>query len=1223
MRPNGFEEEPVQEPVMPDKPLHDTATLDRCFEGVVEEFLREREAGQNPDTQRYLERFPDVAPLLRDFFAGQDLFDRLAPDLAPCIRAAPAAISLAIPALGECVGGFELIEELGRGGMGVVYRARQTTLDRVVALKMIRRGPDEAELARFRVEAEAIARLQHPNIVQIYEVGEHDGMPFFTLEYCGGGSLAGRLRGTALLPAEAATVVAVLAGAMQAAHQHNVIHRDLKPANVLLAGGDAQTPLHRLTPKVSDFGLARMLDDPALTRSGVIMGTPSYMAPEQACGRPKEVGPAADVYALGAILYECLTGRPPFRAATTLDTLAQVLDTDPVPPRQLNPAVPRDLETISLKCLHKEARRRYADAAALADDLGRFLTGEPIRARPVGLVERSWRWCRRNPAWAAAAMLGVLLLLAPIVIAAREKQNSERIANALRLAEVRLRESRIQSATSTLERALLLCERGDINHGMLWLAQGLQTACLAEDENLEQAFRWNLGAWAGEVHRLDRMLSHPAAVDAVACSPDGTWLATGCGDGKVRLWDVASGQSRGELGHPGRLIRSLAFHPGGELLLTSCGDGKARLWAVPSGRPVGQPVTHAPAQPSTRWPAETGIMCVAFSPDGKTFATAGREGSVRLWETASCTPLGPPLIPSGDPVWVVAFRPDGQALLTGQRWDLQQWDLKTRNRLGLPMSRHLVFSAAYRPDGKSVVAGYLQDRAACQWDLSTGKAREPHMPHSAPVFSVCYSPDGRLVLTGSEDQTARLWDAASGQPLGSPLQHTGVVTGTAFSPDGKAFATSCRDGLVRLWKVAPGAQRRALPHPNWVRSVAFSPDGKRLLTGGADNFCRQWNPLRGHLVGPTLRQSGWGMGVAFSADGKIAYGLSHPQGGGGEHLYRWDVESGRLLGSAGGHHNGWRLAIDPSRTTLVTGGFGAMARIWDTATGQVRGAPLRHSPGSVEGVAIDPTGRVVLTGGEDKTIRSWDALTGEPLGPPVEFPYGVSALACSPDGKRVLVGSQGNYAQLWERDGWKPAGIPLPHRGAVNGVAFAAGGNLLVSCSNDNTARLWYALTSHPVGPSLRHRDRVSGVAVSPDGTLLATASDDFTAKVWAVPVPRTEEAALLSGWVQALTGQELDERGTIRVLPAADWQERCRRFLPLLERGGIDADGSAEPRQQSPLFTLSGHGRAWVNGVGYSPNGKHIVTASGDRTAKVWDAETRKEIFTLKGHKGYISGMG
>jgi serine/threonine protein kinase len=306
--------------------------------------------------------------------------------------------------------GYDLLGVLGRGAMGVVYKARHQRLNRIVALKMILAGghAGEAELVRFRTEAETVARLRHPGVVQIYDVGEHAGLPYLALEYCDGGSLADRLAGTPLPPAQAAALVEHLARAIDAAHQQHVIHRDLKPANVLLAGGP-DSPAGKLTPKVTDFGLAKKLDEgSSQTQSGTILGTPSYMAPEQAGGKPKAVGPAADVYPLGAILYECLTGRPPFRTATTMDTLIQVLYDEPVPPTQLQPKTPRDLETICLKCLHKEPARRYATAADLADDLRRLQTNEPIAARPVGSVERVIKWARRRPA--AAGLLLALVL---------------------------------------------------------------------------------------------------------------------------------------------------------------------------------------------------------------------------------------------------------------------------------------------------------------------------------------------------------------------------------------------------------------------------------------------------------------------------------------------------------------------------------------------------------------------------------------------------------------------------------------------------------------------------------------------------------------------------------------------------------------------------------------------------------------------------------------------
>jgi serine/threonine-protein kinase len=304
------------------------------------------------------------------------------------------------------VGDYELLGRLGRGGMGVVYQARDHRLDRLVALKMILAGAhaDPEELARFRAEAQAQARLQHPNIVQVYEVGEADGWPYFALEYVDGGSLEKRLAGLPQPARWAAGLVETLARAMHHAHQQGLVHRDLKPANVLLAADG--------TPKVTDFGLAKRLQAEAgKTPSGAVVGTPSYMAPEQTLSRPGAVGPAADVYALGAILYECLTGRPPFLAETALDTLVQLQGQEPVPPRRLQPKVPRDLDTICLKCLEKESARRYASALALADDLSRFQAGEPIRARPVGLAGRLGRWARRQPVVAGLAAALVLALV--------------------------------------------------------------------------------------------------------------------------------------------------------------------------------------------------------------------------------------------------------------------------------------------------------------------------------------------------------------------------------------------------------------------------------------------------------------------------------------------------------------------------------------------------------------------------------------------------------------------------------------------------------------------------------------------------------------------------------------------------------------------------------------------------------------------------------------------
>jgi tetratricopeptide (TPR) repeat protein len=401
---------------------------------IIAEYKQRRRREDTLGPEEYGKRFPDLSETLRSLldsqlpylptFVGPDAADAgpplaQAPQPLPrsCASRCPACggqpLRLALDAAGvqawcaacgrrlERLGKYLLLREVGHGGFGTVWEAYDLALQRTVALKMIRPEvhASPGDLRRLRTEAEAIARVQHPNIVQIYEVGDHEGQPYLSLEFCAGGSLEKKLAGTPLQPQPGAALVETLARAMQVAHQRGVLHRDLKPANVLLAEGD--------TPKITDFGLARKLDEAGATVTGVIMGTPSYMAPEQAQGR-KDLGPACDVYALGAILYQCLTGRPPFRAATTLDTVMQVLHEEPVAPTRLNGKVPRDLETICLKCLHKDAGRRYPSAEALAEDLRRYKTGEPIAARPVAWPERLAKWMRRYPA--VAALSGALLL---------------------------------------------------------------------------------------------------------------------------------------------------------------------------------------------------------------------------------------------------------------------------------------------------------------------------------------------------------------------------------------------------------------------------------------------------------------------------------------------------------------------------------------------------------------------------------------------------------------------------------------------------------------------------------------------------------------------------------------------------------------------------------------------------------------------------------------------
>ncbi len=548
--------------------------------------------------------------------------------------------------------GYQVLGELGRGGMGVVYKARQIKLNRIVALKMILAGghAGKSELIRFRTEAEAIARLQHPNIVQVHEVSEHAAVPYFSLEFCAGGSLAQKIAGTPWRAQNAARMVETLSRAMAAAHQKGVIHRDLKPANVLL--------LDDGTPKISDFGLAKKLDEASQTQSGAVMGTPSYMAPEQAGGKGREVGPATDVYALGAILYELLTGRPPFKAATAMDTVLQVLHDDPVPVSQLQSKTPRDLETICLKCLQKEPAKRYASADALGDDLRRFLAGEPIAARPIGVPERVHKWVRRRPV--VASLLAAVCVVTLVGVGAfawafdqtldardlaiyQEKET----ANALvetdkarkKADEEKLNaEAARQDAESARAKTQAEKTAADIARQQAEVATQEAKKQLARAEVRGYALLMTMGQRELQSNDIQRSLetgteNHQliGPNDALLClaySPDGRFLAAGSNNRTVTIWDTETRKQRFLLtGHSGP-VRCLAFTPDGERLASGVanifqeGQPQAiKLWDVATGQNLLTLIAHS--RP---------VKALCFSHDGNRLASAGDDGTVRLWE---------------------------------------------------------------------------------------------------------------------------------------------------------------------------------------------------------------------------------------------------------------------------------------------------------------------------------------------------------------------------------------------------------------------------------------------------------------------------------------------------------------------------------------------------------------------------------------------------------------
>jgi serine/threonine protein kinase/WD40 repeat protein len=1074
--------------------------------------------------------------------------------------AAPADVTPVTSATGTdnnypVIDGYEVLGELGRGGMGVVYKARQLGLNRIVALKMVLGGPfAEPEFrARFHSEAEAVARLHHPNIVQVYAIGTQESQlgaafacPFFVQEYMDAGNLAGRLNGAPQPAADAARFVETLARAVHYAHENGIIHRDLKPANILLrgTGGDAHppaagatlrlapAPLAEFEPKIGDFGLAKHLDGVGgpRTSTGVAVGTPEYMAPEQAVGN-WPVGPAVDIYALGVILYEMLTGRRPFQGATPLETLELSQSQEPVTLRRLQPAIPRDLETVCLKCLRKEPPKRYANALALADDLRRFRDGETILARPVSRPERVWRWARRRPAVAALTAAVILTAVGGVAgitvawlhalagwgTAERRQEDAETNLYFSRIVQARL-EGRLgnpATATQLLDRYLSLRDGVPDRRGWEWhYLKGILNADLLTIPD-----------------------AHASIVFDLTFSRDGQRLATAGGSpyqdrppDRTRLWQVwgpTAGQCLRDFPHP-TLVFSVAYADDDRLVAWS-GEDAVGAAEAESGKVV-----------LTR-PLPEGCRRAVFSPDGRRYAAVNRDtGQAHVWELTSGRELL--VTKGGNPVNVLSFSHDGERLAVSGANILRLWDI--------------------------------------------GSARELRaVPHPQSNGSRCrpaFSPDGKLVAHAANNVgLVRIWDTTAGEVLHVLAGHTGSVLSVAFSPDGRQLATAGADGTVRVWSTQSGNEVLQLHgHQGRIRSLAFHPSGRYLASGGEQpSDVKVWDLTRHQeYVSVTPVGPGRVEAVGFVGDGTTLRAVrssgtlqTADAATGVERATKRVDLAGKLMVPAAVA----AFSPDGRRLATVSRGDTRIVKVVDADTVQEQ-FELKHRV-EVLYVGFSRDGRRIVTSGADRPtegnnrreIAVWDAETGARLMDvacdpcqPGRGTFGAAAL--SPDGRELV------YDEY------------SPRPGGAAGTDYVA----RVSVRNLDTGQTQEVVSSS--------RSKTRQMAFSADGRHLAVTFEedgvhlcDWTADRWQPrPVLGGSVADNFYDMAFSPDGRRLAAVSRVQVLI---WEVATGQMV-------LDLRG-APPRPSDNAFNPH---------VAWSPDGRRLAASNWNGSVSIWDTAAR-----------------
>jgi WD40 repeat protein/serine/threonine protein kinase len=1160
------------------------------------------------------------------------------------------------------LGKFRIVREIGGGGFGIVFLAEDSVLLRRVALKIPR--PEALLQPDFRRailrEAKAAARLEHPNVVSVHEAGEIGPVCYISSAYCPGLSLAQWLTAhrEPIAPRDAASLMAILADAVEYAHRQGVIHRDLKPANILLeeVGSKPQTvdssraesaPLLSTVPKITDFGLAKVIESGNAvshhTRTGAILGTPEYMAPEQAAAQNKTVGPAADTYGLGTILYELLTGKPPFLAATVTDILRKVQEDDPIPPRQVRRAIPRDLAIICLTCLRKEPERRYLSTSAFADDLRHFLNGEPILARPPSLVERIFKWIRRRPTTAALAgviclAVGALFGMALVYLSRLEVKNQALentradLANSLEESNAQRAALRSQLYQSRIRSVSEMQRQGAIEP----MAQVLNTLRPGADEDDLRGFEWRYLWNLSRARQKLRTETDHVLITTTAWSHDGRLLAGGADDGSICVWEWKSSRPRIRLRGHGQAAHELVFLPDGNHLVSlvrvpSMGL-ETKRWHLATGQEVS----------CSTFPFPEGQNFIsAVSPDGRLLALGGGGGGKD--QTLTLIDLESGLARSSRrrpaewaQFFALGFSADGASLAAaigpvGGRPISTVWvaDLTTDfepTQVGV--------------DSDSVIQSlrFSLDKRALFWRIPPGIVRCDLATHEKEVFhaddaggKLTLSPDSTIAALVKHDGrwTLRLVDSRNGAPRGEPVRFENDASALSFTPDGQSVVVASRGtylvsvNAVPLFRTLPKRGQEA-----WA--LAFSPDSRTLAVGYDDEDGHNRDTLllwdvATLNVRASLPHDGLVPCLAFNSDGRVLASGCYDR-----MVRKWDTASGLEIGRLDAKIERMRrLAYNPKRNDLAVIGRDGDTRLIRNMADMEPIKP-NHWSGCV---AFSPDGQIIAKCLHPNRISVCDVDTDEPV-LHLTNDSSLGTFAFAPNGKTLASGDSAGAVALWDLETRQRLPFVMRHDQEVRCVAFSPDGRSVASCSSDRTVRVWQTATGLELLAFTGLNARANCVTFSPDGRFLAAALHDGTVRIWEAPHEDDERPPVQVGALDAAyaSNQTLLRREFAEALqsrPRPGLVSDSAYYLALLDRqrpapGKPDLRGfewfylEQMFRAERPYFMLRPDGLAaskhgdpigHPNTCALAPDGHTIAGVSNNHSVFVVDCGSGKEL--------------